>query len=157
MLSCRQLRLTSMLSLVTVCMIYAGIPKPKSGGSIELISLTPEAGSSVDRESVITAQLRFTIDNFKRKKDRYQVSINFQNRDSRAATFSTAQCQVLRQSAGARRQESSSCKRRSDSSVATSIQRLTSARIRAKLRSCRLMVATWWLRTNRVPLRPFLV
>ncbi len=88
MSSFRKLSLAPMLSIVMICMVFAGMPKPKSEGSIELVSLTPEAGSSVDRESIITAQLRFTIDNFKFKKDRYQVSINFQDRDSRAATFS---------------------------------------------------------------------
>jgi hypothetical protein len=88
MLSFRTLTIVAMQSLVMVCMVFAAMPKPKSAGSIELISLTPEGGSSVDRGSTITAQLRFTIDNFKDKKDRYKVSINFQERESRAATFS---------------------------------------------------------------------
>jgi len=88
MSSFRTLRLTSMLSLVLISVVFAGMPNPKSEGSIELISLTPEAGSTVDRQSTIVAQLRFTIDNFKDKKDRYRISINFQDRNTRAATFS---------------------------------------------------------------------
>lgn len=87
MASFRTLRLTSMMSLVMISVVFAGMRHPKSEGSIELISLTPEAGSPVDRQSTITAQLRFTIDNFKDKKDRYRISINFQDRNSRASTF----------------------------------------------------------------------
>jgi hypothetical protein len=88
MMLCRRLSLTSILSLVTLCTISAGPPRSKSAGSIELTSLTPEAGSTVDRSSVITAQLRFAIDNFRKNQDRYQISVKFQSIESRAVTFS---------------------------------------------------------------------
>jgi hypothetical protein len=65
----------------------AGPPEPKSKASIELVSLTPDAGSSVGPKSIIIAQLKFSISNFKKSKDRYHISINFQSK-SRASTFS---------------------------------------------------------------------
>jgi hypothetical protein len=88
--SCRELSLLCVLSLVTVCLLFAGIPTPKSTGTIKLISLAPEDGSSVGRDSVVAAELQFTIDNFKARKDRYFVSILFQTSGSRAAMFSNS-------------------------------------------------------------------
>ena len=85
---CRHVVLILALCLVMCPLMLGGMPKPKSGGTLDLITLSPEAGTSVGRDSVITAELRFTIDNFKNKKDRYHISIQFVTKGSRAATFS---------------------------------------------------------------------
>jgi len=55
---------------------------------IEIVSLLPEAGSQVDQNTVIKAELRFSIANFQYKKNRYYISIQFMDSNTRASTFS---------------------------------------------------------------------
>src|SRR5213593_3423258 len=85
-----------------ISLVIAGKREPKSVGSIDVVSLTPEAGSSVDRNTVITVELRYSIDNFQTKQNRYAVSINFQKRDSRTSTFSSGpgDAVVLKEASG---------------------------------------------------------
>ena len=77
--------------LVGTSVFAAQPPKTKSTGTIEIVSLTPEAGSQIDRNVVIKAELRFSIANFQRKKNRYSISIQFMDSSTRASTFSSGE------------------------------------------------------------------
>ena len=77
-----------LILLVGTNVFAARPPNTKSTGTIEIVSLTPEAGSQVDRNVVIKAELRFSIVNFQNKKNRYSISIQFMDNSTRASTFS---------------------------------------------------------------------
>ncbi|HZM69481.1 MAG TPA: DUF2059 domain-containing protein [Candidatus Cryosericum sp.] len=87
--------LAALLGLVTAEAVVAGLPKTKSTGSLEVVEVTPQDGAPVDRDSTITARLRFSIDNFQDKKGRYAISINFQDVQSRSRTFAASEDDAL--------------------------------------------------------------
>jgi hypothetical protein len=67
----------------------AVIPDAESTGLLELVSLAPEAGSAVGRDTVVSATIRYEIANFSGRKGRYWVSIQFQHAGNRTSSLST--------------------------------------------------------------------
>ena len=87
--------LAVLLVLITAGVVVAALPKTKSTGTLEVIDLAPQDGAPVDGDSTITAKLKYSIDNFQDKKDRYAISINFQDVQTRSRTFTAGEDDAL--------------------------------------------------------------
>jgi hypothetical protein len=87
--------LAALLGLMTAGAIVVALPKTKSNGTLEVVELAPLDGAPVDRDSTIKAKLKYSIENFQDKKDRYAISINFQDVQTRSRTFASGEKDAL--------------------------------------------------------------